>query len=37
VLVREGVNVYLAALAGILIGSVWNYALSSRFVWGRFR
>ena len=26
-----------AALAGIAIGSVWNYALSSRFVWGRFR
>lgn len=26
----------LAALAGIVIGSVWNYALSSRFVWGRF-
>lgn len=26
----------LAALAGILVGSVWNYALSSRFVWGRF-
>ncbi|MEM9310582.1 MAG: glycosyltransferase family 2 protein [Pseudomonadota bacterium] len=26
----------LAALCGILIGSVWNYALSSRFVWGRF-
>ncbi|MEP2736031.1 MAG: glycosyltransferase family 2 protein [Erythrobacter sp.] len=25
-----------AALAGILAGSVWNYALSSRFVWGRF-
>lgn len=25
-----------AALAGILVGSVWNYALSSRFVWGRF-
>lgn len=24
-----------AALAGILVGSVWNYALSSRFVWGR--
>src|SRR5690606_11924235 len=37
VLVRMGVNLYLAALAGILIGSVWNYALSSRFVWGRFR
>ena len=32
----EGVNWALAALAGILIGSVWNYALSSRFVWGRF-
>lgn len=25
-----------AALVGIGIGSVWNYALSSRFVWGRF-
>lgn len=25
-----------SALAGILIGSVWNYALSSRFVWGRY-
>ncbi|MEL7188298.1 MAG: glycosyltransferase family 2 protein [Pseudomonadota bacterium] len=34
----EGRGVYwaLAALAGILLGSVWNYALSSRFVWGRF-
>ena len=37
VLVREGVPVYPAALAGIVLGSVWNYALSSRFVWGRFR
>jgi len=36
-LVREGFHAYPAALAGILIGSVWNYALSSRFVWGRFR
>lgn len=26
----------IAALAGIVVGSVWNYALSSRFVWGRF-
>ncbi len=26
----------LAALSGILVGSVWNYALSSRFVWGRY-
>ena len=36
-LVRSGVHPYPAALAGILIGSVWNYALSSKFVWGRFR
>ena len=26
-----------AALAGIALASVWNYALSSKFVWGRFR
>ena len=26
-----------AAIAGIALASVWNYALSSRFVWGRFR
>lgn len=32
----RGVHWVLAALAGIVIGSVWNYALSSRFVWGRF-
>ncbi|MBD75702.1 MAG: dolichol monophosphate mannose synthase [Citromicrobium sp.] len=25
----------LAAIAGIVVGSVWNYALSNRFVWGR--
>lgn len=37
VLVRMGVHEYPAALVGIVIGSVWNYALSSRFVWGRFR
>lgn len=36
VLVRTGFHAYPAALAGIVIGSVWNYALSSRFVWGRF-
>jgi dolichol-phosphate mannosyltransferase len=35
-LVRWGVHEYAAAMAGIVIGSVWNYALSSRFVWGRF-
>lgn len=32
----NGVYWVLAALAGILIGSVWNFALSSRFVWGRY-
>lgn len=32
----RGVHEILAALVGIGIGSVWNYALSSRFVWGRF-
>ena len=26
----------LSALAGIVIGAVWNYALSRRFVWGRY-
>ncbi len=36
-LVRFGMPEYAAALSGIVIGSVWNYALSSRFVWGRFR
>ncbi len=25
-----------SALVGVLIGAVWNYALSSRFVWGRY-
>ena len=35
-LVRLGFHPYPSALAGIVIGSVWNYALSSRFVWGRF-
>ncbi|MGI8943124.1 MAG: glycosyltransferase [Qipengyuania sp.] len=32
----RGVHEVFAALVGIGIGSVWNYALSSRFVWGRF-
>lgn len=32
----QGVVWFLAALAGILVGSVWNFALSSRFVWGRY-
>jgi dolichol-phosphate mannosyltransferase len=24
------------ALAGVLVGAVWNYALSARFTWGRY-
>ena len=32
----EGLHWIVAALAGIGVGSVWNYALSSRFVWGRY-
>lgn len=35
-LATRGVHWALAALGGILVGSVWNYALSSRFVWGRY-
>lgn len=26
----------VSAVLGVLIGAVWNYALSSRFVWGRY-
>ncbi|MDB5704748.1 MAG: dolichol monophosphate mannose synthase, partial [Sphingomonas bacterium] len=26
----------VSALAGIMVGAVWNYALSSRFTWGRY-
>lgn len=32
----QGLHWIPAALAGIGVGSVWNYALSSRFVWGRY-
>lgn len=35
-LYERGLNEMAAALVGIAIGSVWNYALSSRFVWGRY-
>lgn len=28
---------WAAALIGVVIASVWNYALSSKFVWGRYR
>ena len=37
VLQDQGVVWWLAALIGVGIASVWNYALSSKFVWGRFR
>ncbi|NYH96499.1 dolichol-phosphate mannosyltransferase [Novosphingobium marinum] len=36
VLVRFGFHEYPAALTGIVVGSVWNFALSSKFVWGRY-
>jgi dolichol-phosphate mannosyltransferase len=36
VLVRYGFHAYPAALTGIVVGSVWNFALSSKFVWGRY-
>ncbi|OBX20567.1 dolichol monophosphate mannose synthase [Erythrobacter sp. QSSC1-22B] len=32
----RGLHEVAAALVGIGIGSVWNFALSSRFVWGRY-
>ncbi|MGB3167720.1 MAG: glycosyltransferase family 2 protein [Alteraurantiacibacter sp.] len=37
VLEDQGVLWWVAALVGVAIASVWNYALSSKFVWGRFR
>ncbi|WP_346779263.1 glycosyltransferase family 2 protein [Burkholderia sp. Ac-20365] len=36
VLVRMGVYPYLAAIVGIVLASVWNFALSSKFVWGKY-
>jgi len=36
VLVRYGIHEYPAALTGIVIASVWNFALSSKFVWGKY-
>ena len=34
---QKGLVWWGAALVGVAIASVWNYALSSKFVWGRFR
>lgn len=36
VLVRFGFHEYPAAISGIVVGSVWNFALSSKFVWGKY-
>ena len=35
-LVRVNVHAYAAAIAGIILASVWNFALSSKFVWGKY-
>ncbi len=35
-LLRMGFHSYAAAIIGIVVGSVWNFALSSRFVWGKY-
>lgn len=36
VLKTIGVHAVLAVIAGIVLGSVWNFALSSKFVWGKY-
>ena len=36
VLVRYGVHEFPAALTGVIMASVWNFALSSKFVWGKY-
>ncbi|MFA7586340.1 MAG: glycosyltransferase family 2 protein [Novosphingobium sp.] len=36
VLKSMGFHDVVAVIAGIVLGSVWNFALSSRFVWGRY-
>lgn len=33
----RAIHALFAAGAGIAVGAVWNYALSSKFVWGRYR
>lgn len=32
----RGIHWLAAGVAGIVVGAVWNYALSNRFVWGRY-
>lgn len=36
ILVHYGIHEYPAALVGVLMASVWNFALSSKFVWGKY-
>lgn len=36
ILVHYGVGEFPAALTGVLMASVWNFALSSKFVWGKY-
>ncbi|WP_417597865.1 glycosyltransferase [Novosphingobium aquae] len=31
-----GLPAFVAVIAGIVLGSVWNFALSSKFVWGKY-
>lgn len=35
-LVRMGFPQVFAVIVGIVLGSVWNFALSSKFVWGKY-
>ncbi len=34
---QAGIAWWAAAIGGILVGAVWNFALSARFVWGRYK
>ena len=36
VLMSRGLHALPAAICGIALASVWNFALSSRFVWGKY-
>lgn len=36
VLKTIGFHAVIAVIVGIVLGSVWNFALSSRFVWGKY-
>ncbi|MPS69099.1 MAG: glycosyltransferase family 2 protein [Novosphingobium sp.] len=36
VLKTIGIHAVVAVITGIVLGSVWNFALSSKFVWGKY-